>query len=102
MAIVTISTEQIGELNWSAKGTERKVQNVLNILRTFKSEVAYNRSLGISSEMIDKPIDEARAILAEDLTTNIEQNVTGVRLLSLDIEEISDTGDISAKVTIEV
>ena len=102
MAIVTISTEQIGELNWSATGTERKVQNVLNILRTFKSEVAYNRSFGISSEMIDKPIDEARAILAEDLTTNIEQNVSGVRLVSLTIEEITETGDISAKVTIEV
>lgn len=102
MAIVTISTEQAGELNWSAKGTERKVQNVLNIVRTYKGEVAYNRSLGISSEIIDKPIDEVRAIMAEDLITNIEQNVTGVRLVSLSVDEVKETGDISITATIEV
>ena len=102
MAIVTISTEQIGELNWSATGTERKVQNVLNILRTYKGEVAYNRSLGISSEIIDKPIDEVRAIMAEDLISNIEQNVTGVRLVSLTVDEAKETGDISITATIEV
>ena len=102
MAIVTVSTDQTEALNWSAKGTERKVQNVLNIIRTYKGEVAYNRSLGISSDIIDKPIDEARAIMAEDLTTNIEQNVTGVRLVSLSVEEAGETGDISIKATIEV
>lgn len=102
MAIVTISTEQATALNWSAKGTERKIQNVLNILRTYKSEVAYNRSLGISSEIIDKPIDEARAIMAEDLITNIEQNVSGVRLISLSVEEATETGDIAINATIEV
>lgn len=102
MAIVTVSTEQANALNWSAKGTERKVQNVLNILRTYQGEVAYNRSLGISSEIIDKPIDEARAIISEDLITNIEQNVSGVRLISLSVEEAKDTGDISITAVIEV
>lgn len=102
MAVVTISTEQANALNWSAKGTERKVQNVLNIMRTYKGEVAYNRPLGISSEIIDKPIDEARAMIAEDLITNIEQNVSGVRLISLSVEEAKDTGDISITATIEV
>lgn len=102
MAIVTIDTRENTALNWSARGTERKIQNVLNILRTYKGEVAYNRSLGISSEIIDKPIDEARAIMSEDLITNIEQNVSGVRLVSLSVEEVTATGDIEIKATIEV
>lgn len=102
MAIVTIDTGIETALNWSATGTERKVQNVLNILRTYKAEVAYNRSLGISSEIIDKPIDEARAIMAEDLITNIEQNVSDVRLISLSVEKVAETGDIEIKATIEV
>lgn len=102
MAIVTIDTGTNTPLDWGARGTERKVQNVLNILRTYKGEVAYNRSLGISSEIIDKPIDEARAIMAEDLITNIEQNVSGVRLISLSVEEATETGDIEIKATIEV
>lgn len=102
MAVVTIDTETNAVLNWSAKGTERKVQNVLNILRTYKGEVAYNRSFGISSEIIDKPIDEVRAIIAEDLATNIEQNVSGVRLISLSVDGITETGEISIKATIEV
>ena len=102
MAIVTIDTGTNAPLDWSAKGTERKVQNVLNILRTYKGEVAYNRSLGISSEIIDKPIDEVRAIMAEDLITNIEQNVSGVQLISLSVEEATETGDIVIKATIEV
>lgn len=100
MAIVTVSTAQAEGLNWNAKGTERKVQNVLNILRTYKGEVAYNRPLGISSDIIDKPIDEVRAILAEDLITNIEQNVTGVRLISLSVDEAQE--DIVITATIEV
>ena len=100
MAIMTINTSQDLTLDWSAKGTARKVQNVLNILRTYKGEVAYNRSFGISSEIIDKPIEEIRAIIAEDLTTNIEQYVTGVRLISLTVEAAGEDIEISA--TIEV
>lgn len=102
MAIVTIDSETNAALNWSAKGTERTVQNVLNIIRTYKGEVAYNRSLGISSEIIDKPIDEVRAILAEDLASNIEQNVSDVRIIALSVDEVTGAGDISIKVTIEV
>lgn len=102
MAIVTVSTEQAGTLDWSAKGTERKVQNVLNIIRTYKGEVAYNRSFGVSSDIIDKPIDEVRAILAEDLITNIEQNVSGVRLVSLSVNASKSGEDIEITVTLEV
>jgi hypothetical protein len=102
MAIVTLNTAQETALNWSAKGTERKIQNVMNIIRTYKGEVAYNRSLGISSEIIDKPIDEVRAIMAEDLASNIEQNVCHVRISALSVDVVTETGDISITVSIEV
>lgn len=100
--IVTIDTANETALNWSAKGTERKVQNVLNILRTYKGEVAYNRSFGVSADIIDKPIDEMRAILSEDLFSAIEANVSGVRLVSIDIRVSQNKDDIEIKVDIEV
>lgn len=102
MAIVTINTAQETALNWGAKGTDRKVQNVLNIMRTYQGEVAYNRPLGISSDIIDKPIDDVRAIIAADLANNIEQNVQGVNIVSIDVSEAPETGDFIFIVKIEV
>ena len=101
MAVVTIDTETAAALNWSAKGKDRIVQNVLNILRTYKGEVAYNRAFGISPDVIDKPADEVQAIIADDLSARIGQDEPRARLLSVTASH-SASGDIVIAVRIEV
>ncbi len=101
MAVVTLDTETAVALDWSAKGKDRIVQNVLNILRTYKGEVAYNRALGVSSDVIDKPADEVQAIIADDLSARIEQDEPRAQLLSVTARHNAN-GDIVIAVEIEV
>jgi len=101
MAIVTLDTETAVALDWSAKGKDRIVQNVLNIMRTYKGEVAYNRALGISPDVIDKPADEVQAIIADDLSARIELDEPRAQLLSVTARH-NVNGDIVIAVEIEV
>jgi phage baseplate assembly protein W len=101
MAVVTLDTEASVALDWSAKGKDRIVQNVLNILRTYKGEVAYNRAFGISPDVIDKTADEVQAIIADDLSARIEQDEPRARLLAVSAKN-NESGDIIVSVQIEV
>jgi phage baseplate assembly protein W len=101
MAVVTLDTNHAAALDWSAKGKDRIVQNVLNIMRTYKGEVAYNRGLGISPDVIDKPADEVQAIIADDLSARIEQDEPRARLLSV-VTSYDASGDVVVTVRIEV
>lgn len=101
MAVVTLDTETAVALDWSAKGKDRIIQNVLNILRTYKGEVAYNRAFGISPDIIDKPADEVQAIIADDLSARIAQDEPRAQLLSVTASH-SASGDIVIAVRIEV
>lgn len=101
MAVVALDTETAVALDWSAKGKDRVIQNVLNILRTYKGEVAYNRAFGISPDIIDKPADEVQAIIADDLSARIAQDEPRAQLLSVTASH-SESGDIVISVRIEV
>lgn len=101
MAVVTLDTNRAAALDWSAKGKDRIVQNVLNIMRTYKGEVAYNRGFGISPDVIDKPADEVQAIIADDLSARIEQDEPRAQLISVTASH-DESGDIVISVRIEV
>ena len=101
MAVVTIDTNNAAALDWSAKGKDRIVQNVLNIMRTYKGEVAYNRAFGISPDVIDKPADEVQAIIADDLSARIAVDEPRAQLLSVTASHDA-SGDIVISVRIEV
>ena len=101
MAVVTLDTNNAAALDWSAKGKDRIVQNVMNILRTYKGEVAYNRAFGISPDVIDKPADEVQAIIADDLSARIAVDEPRAQLLSVSAK-YDASGDIVISVRIEV
>ncbi|WP_142413054.1 hypothetical protein [Hathewaya massiliensis] len=88
-------------LNWNAKGKERIVQNVSNILNTHTHEVAYNRNLGRDSSNIDLPIDMYVSKIIEETFDLIEENEP--RALIKDIEYLGLENNIPIlKVVIEV
>ena len=90
-------------LPWGkAKGTDRIIQNVKNILNTYKYEVAYNRNLGISPDILDKDVETMKSIIMEDLFDNIKQYEPRAKLKAVDIKEITADGAISAVITIEI
>ena len=90
-------------LPWgNAKGNDRIIQNVQNILNTYKYEVAYNRNLGISPDIIDKDVETMKSIIMSDLFDNIKQYEPRAKLRAVEIKEITSDGVISAVITIEI
>jgi len=100
--IITIENSNSIALNWTAKGTDRIVQNINNILNTYKHEVAYNREFGISPDVIDKDPDTMKSIIAEDLFDSITKYEPRATLKSVTVKEVSADGGIIAEVKIEI
>ncbi|MBN1048702.1 hypothetical protein [Clostridium botulinum] len=56
-------------INWNAKGDERILQNVNNILNTFKDEIAYDRLMGRDPDNLDKSLEKVRNQIIEETFT---------------------------------
>jgi phage baseplate assembly protein W len=88
-------------INWNAKGSERIVQNVYNLLNTFRYEVAYNRILGRNPANLEKPVsDMIPLVIAEtyELITEYEPRATIIKVEVVGVEE----GDPTIEVVIRV
>lgn len=102
--ILTIDTsEQSKALPWfEAKGTDRIIQNIKNIVSTYKYEVAYMRGFGMSPDAIDKDVETMKSIITEDLLDNIKEYEPRATLISVNVKEISADGGVIAVVQIEI
>lgn len=102
--ILTIDTsEHSNNLPWfEAKGTDRIIQNIKNIVNTYKYEVAYMRGFGMSPDAIDKDVETMRGIITEDLLDNINEYEPRATLKSITLKEISNDGGVVAVIEIEI
>ena len=102
--ILTIDTSERGtNLPWfEAKGTDRIIQNVQNIVNTYKYEVAYMRGFGMSPEAVHTDVETMKSIITEDLLDNIREYEPRAKLISVTVTEISADGRVVAVVQIEI
>ena len=100
--MITIDTSLGINLDWTAKGAQRKAQNVLNLLNTWRYEVAYNRIMGLNPEMVDKPAPIAAALYTADVYRLVQDYAPGVTVKSVNFKGINEDGQIDAEVVIEV
>lgn len=102
--ILTIDTSvRSDNLPWfEAKGTDRIIQNIKNIVNTYKYEIAYLRGFGMSPDAIDKDVETMKSIIIEDLFDNIAAYEPRATLKSVNVKEITDDGGIIAVVEIEI
>lgn len=94
----TISNKK--SINWNAKGHERILQNISNILSIYKYEVAYDRTFGRNPQNIDKPLNKSlSAIITEtyDLIKDYEP-----RAIVKDVIVENSDADIVIKVVVEI
>ncbi len=99
--IVTIDTANM-DLTWGTKGSDRIIQNIANLLRTRRYEVAYDRTLGLSGDFIDKPSDQAIAIAAAELSDLITQREPRASLIEVQSAGTDEDGNIQFKVVVEI
>lgn len=102
MAEVIIDSSKPLELNWTAKGNDRIIQNIHNIINTYKSEVAYNREFGITPDVFDTDIGTARILLIEDLEEQISKYEPRAKLQSIDVQGVTEDGAFVVAVKIDI
>lgn len=99
--MITIDTSKEIELDWTAKGSARKAQNILNLINTWRYDVAYNRVMGLNPDILDKPFSIASALYIADIYRLIQEYEPGVVVKSVQITKIDPGGNIEALVVIE-
>jgi hypothetical protein len=86
--------------DWRAKGQERILQNIRNLTVLARYEVAYNRTLGLSPDLVDLSLPELEARYAAELTELIEDNEPRAVVREISGFTASPKGEISCEVVI--
>jgi uncharacterized protein len=100
--IVEINSSDKQELQWDAKGNNRVVQNLRNMLSTFKYEVAYDRTMGLSGAFIDKPLDQAIATVTTEIIELVSERELSAIVKEIQFTGIDDDGMMQFKVVIDI
>ncbi|BCZ48420.1 hypothetical protein psyc5s11_44870 [Clostridium gelidum] len=93
----TVSSSDL--IDWNAKGNNRILQNINNIINTVKNEVPYDRLMGRNPKNVDKTNKNRNALIEEtyDLIKTYEPRAT---VKSVEIEDIENL-EIKVVVTID-
>lgn len=89
-------------LAWNAKGHNRVLQNVANLIRTFQYEVAYDRLLGINPDVFDKPQEEAFALYSAEVYRVVSTFEPRAKVKDVVFLGIDQEGNIKSKVVVEI
>jgi hypothetical protein len=100
--IYEIDTSNQFEIKWDVKGSERILQNVINLINTFKYEVAYDRTLGINPDLVDMPANEAGIRFANEIVSLIVDREPRAEVKTVDYLGADINGAIALKVVIEI
>jgi phage baseplate assembly protein W len=76
-------------INWNAKGNERILQNVNNIINTVKNEVPYERLMGRDPKNVDAT-KKNRNMLIEETYDLIQMYEPRAIVKSVEIEDIQN------------
>lgn len=90
------------EINIEATGAELILQNISNILRTYKGENALNRDIGINPSILDSSIAKAKAMLIDDVVEQITLNEDRVEVVSVEFEGDPLSGSLYPKVEVRI
>lgn len=97
-----IDTSKARSLNWAAKDEERILQNVINLISTWRYEVGYDRTKGVDPTILDQPPDIAIAMYTAEIYRLVEDYEPNAKVTNVIPIGINDEGHIDFKVVIEI
>ena len=100
--IVEISTSEAPAIDWGATGAAEIVQNVFTLINTRKYEVAYDRTLGIRTDFIDMPLQEAISLATAEIYAVIDEREPRATVQDVSFAGQGDDGNLNFKVVIEI
>lgn len=89
-------------LNWNAAGIERKLQNISNLIHTWRYEIAYDRTKGLDPNILDKPALDSIPLYSSEIYRLIETYEPDVNVVSVTATKIDSNGNINFKVVVEI
>lgn len=99
---VVIDISEKKPLNWSARGVERITQNITSLTNTFQYEVAYDRTLGLSGRFVDKPLDQAVAMVTTEILELISQRELRATVKEIEFVGLGESGNMQFKVVVNI
>lgn len=100
--VYEIDTSLPAELNWNAAGDERVIQNIRNLISTWRYEVAYDRTKGLNPKILDMPADSAQALYISEIYRLVETYEPSARIEDVKLLAIIPDGQIEVKVVVEI
>lgn len=97
----TIDTLQNNTLDWNAKDDKRILQNISNLLTTWRYEVAYDRTKGLDPAILDLPQSDAIALSISEIYRLIETYQPDVYVVSVEYIGSDEQFNLQFKVVIE-
>jgi phage baseplate assembly protein W len=89
-------------LNWAVKGAERVIQNIINLMNTFKYEVAYDRTLGVTGKYIDMPLQNAIAQSTSEIISLISEREPRAKIKNIKYTGLDIDGNMQFRVVIDI
>ena len=99
--IITITNND--NINWNAETyVDKKINEILGVIKAKKGEIPFLRGVGISDEYVDNPISIIKPVLINDITATINEFVNGVTLQNVEILSGETVGDYNIKVVCKI
>lgn len=99
--IVTVYSNN-NDIDWSATGADRIVQNVVNILRTRQHEVPFMSGMGINQDYIDTDTQQMKARFLSHVREVITAYESRAKVVDVRIDSCNDDGEYVIAVDLEV
>jgi phage baseplate assembly protein W len=100
--VYEIDTSKKITLNWAAKGFERILQNVINLINTWQYEIAYNRTMGLQTGILDKPSEEAATEYISQVHNMVSSFEPRAEVQEVNYTGIDENGNMVFKVVIDI
>ena len=99
MALITIDTDMLEEIDLNPDEETEAAQNIAVLLATREGSVPLDREIGIPMDYIDMPGNLAESQLEAELSMAVAEQETG---LAVEVVEARFTEDGKARVMVEV
>lgn len=100
--IYEIDTSKPTQLDWRAKGVDRILQNIRNLISTWRYEIAYNRTQGIDPSLLDKPPNIAAALYISEIYRVVSEYEPRATVQEVTYLGVDKEGHMQFKVVVEI
>lgn len=99
---IEIDTRNYDELTFSGTGHDRIIRNVINLIKTMRYEVPYDRTRGIDSSVLNMPYNQMLAIVTSQIIQVVSRYEPRARVIEVKNFSINEDGDCECEVVLDI